>query len=396
MDIIQFLNLTRKPWNIFTEEDHPEELSSIYLLYRNIQQHFDLGLEKPLELVLTQSNFETQTQIFEMGDKFYIVLEMHQISIISQLMEIFTFHEIDQESPISIYHALWVAEKYVELTGSVDGFSVPVSIQFKIKEDLNDELQDKFRSSRFTEHLCNLRGFREHFQICVAFIIIHEMAHYGYRGSISDGSVEEITSSIYAMPYDIAKSSYLDEIIYQAASKGFTEHQIEELFCDFVAIQGTWKICVDRRLIHPKLFCFAFSSIFSSFYFFALSKKIYSREFYLDLRARHAYALSHGLYLNAIENIHSTAVYEKFITFVDFYCKKLVLSFSKSSLDFDIDKYKVALQDLLKQNFADYVPDDHVDKISIDYLLDRINELSDEIVNGKMNLEEQVSHLLLR
>jgi len=394
MDIIQFLNITRKPWNIFTEEDHPEQLSSIYLLYSDIQQHFDLGLEKPLELVLTQSNFESQTQIVELEDKFYIILELQQISLISQLMEIFTFHEIDEESPISLFHALWVAEKYAELTGPVDGISVPLAIQFKVKEDLNDDLQDKFRSSRFTEHLCNLKGFREHFQICVAFIILHEMAHYHYRDSLSDGSAEKITRSIYAMPYAIAESSYLDEVIHQAASRGFAEHQIEELFCDFVAIQGTWKLCVERRFIDPKLFCFAFSSTFSSFYFFALSRKIYSREFYLDLRARHAYALSHGLFLNAIEDIDSIEVYETFITFVDVYCKNVVLSFSRSSLDVDIDKYKAALQDLLKLNFADYVPREHFDQISIDYLLDRIHELSDELVNGK--LDEKIFRQLLR
>lgn len=386
MDIVKFLSITRRPLAIFTEEDHPEELSSIYLLYSDIQDHFDLGLNKPLELVLTQSNFDSQTQIVELGDKYYIVLEMQQVSIVSQLMEIFTFHEIDEESPISLFHALWIDEKYAELNGFIDGVSMPVAIQFVTKPDLNDDLQEKFMSSQFTEHLCKLKGFREHFQISVAFMIFHEMAHYYYKSACADGSVDRIRRSICSMPFSVSASSYLDGIIHQARSEKFTEHQNEELFCDYVAIQGTWKLCVERRFIDPKLFCFSFAATFSSLYFFALSSKIYSRSFYFDLRTRHAYALSHGLFLNATEDIDTIGMYEIYVTFVDVYCKNIALSFSRSSLKIDQEKYKVALQDVLKLDFSDYVPPEHFGHISIDYLLDQIHKLSGALVSGKSDM----------
>jgi hypothetical protein len=214
MDIREFLHWVRKPYSVFDRENCFSELVSLFKLYDDMLYHFDLEVDNPLELILTQSRPQHTTQIVTL-DLPFIVLELQDLNRISQALEFFTFHDIDQNAPISLFHALWIEfhEKYEFIAqvnvGDAGNVHVPVLITSEEAVPLRTDLVQKFAASPLTESICHLRGFQKIFEIVPAFAIAHEIAHFRYSGG---SSIEEkdILTSIATLPAHLQSGPYFD------------------------------------------------------------------------------------------------------------------------------------------------------------------------------------------
>lgn len=371
MDIKKFLKLTRNVENTYTRKDHPSYLNNIFKIYWEIEQRFKAAIDSKLELIVIQSTDLTSTQIVEL-DKHYIVVNISQFSFMSQLLEFCAFQSIDQEN-LSVFYKNW-EDSYKGETLVHKGTSHHIEI--KVEEDikLSDDQIERFKNSIFMEDMINADGFKEFFGACVIFLISHELAHY-YYGKNNGVRDELVKGDILDLPSLRSSSLYLRS----KASTSIQENNIsqEELYCDYMATEVCWSICVITQSIDTRLIGVALSLLFNSLYFFSLQKDIYNKNHYTDLKVRHATTLLRFLSLHEYDVmtekqrlLHQLTDfslpdppiydpdYESFIALFDVYCFNMALVLARQNIDINEKLYGEAFEDLLKIELGRYLPPD--------------------------------------
>ncbi|MBK8898841.1 MAG: hypothetical protein IPN66_16900 [Candidatus Competibacteraceae bacterium] len=405
MDIVEYLRISRETNSIWTSSDHPDILDGLYVLYDELNFKYDLDLAQPFELILIQTPSPQATQIVELDGNRYVVLEMTFVSHISQLLEIFTFQrDPDQQTDVSIFLKLWLQEKYAEITGTPKGMDIPIAIKFitRGEYDIDEELKNELCASPLLEHLVELEHFKVHFQIYVSFIIFHELAHYEYKRKGIEAQRTKVLHTLKSLPFLQSSSPHFDSVIEEAKARGLSDHQIEELYCDYVAINGAWRHCVEFRWIDRTIFGFSIPFLYSTFYHLALASGIFDSETYYNLKVRQAYAISHSLYLislkdfgklsekeqlRAVMNKHLLGYiepteyhrnFEHYVFYLTQYLNNISLYSARVMRKLDVSSYRSAVKDLLKIDISEYDDDEieNVPQAAIpQYLLTKSNQL---------------------
>ncbi len=376
MNIVDYLQITREPWNIFTADDHPKQLDAIYFLYMDVLEHFDIEVTEPFELVLTQSDSSTQTQIVELNGIHYVVIELQQLCILSEMLEFYAFENIEG-APVSIFERLWFDERYFEMSSADAG----IAITFRSESEwtINEDDRDRFTESYLLEHIHKLNGFKVHFQIYVSFIIFHELAHYYYK-SFPKEKHEKVLHTLSKLPLDSAPSEYIRDVLADYPIDELDEHDIEEFFCDYIAIQGTWKLCVERRMIDSRIFCFALTTAISSFIAIGMIARIFDSNIYNSIRLRQLRTIAHLLYLERWEHgMKMHEITERFLTLLMLLSNNYALAFSRRLPWVEIEKYRTAARSLLMIRPPDYLDTEtHKDSpvAQMNYLKNCVNALS--------------------
>jgi len=331
MDVREYLHWVRSPYAIFTTESRPPELDCVFRLYDDMLYHYDLELENPLNLVLTQSRSEFSTQ-FIMTDSPYIVLEMQEIQRISQVMEYFALHEIDLDVPISHFHALWIEHhQQYEFIGQMDvGDGKPTRLSILTTDKLRlahrSPLFQKLSESALLEPFCKLEGFQAAFEIIPAFAIAHEIAHFEYGRATSDDKTA-VFEFVDGLPTKHRGGGYFLDLI-RPEGLLLSPHLNEELYCDFSAILTAYRLCVGRHWIDERLFCVALVQMFNAIFFHLMLQGCVDKNRYDELRIRKGFGLL--LALDCLENESKArdlyTDYERFLGLLDLYCVSLCVT----------------------------------------------------------------------
>lgn len=257
MDIHTFIEETRAPMCVYTREDHPGPLASIFDCYDNVLQHIRIPGPKPeLILLKTLAESASQTQLVRLDRDYYVLMDLFQVSAISQLLELVAFGRIDERSPISIFHQLFIdGSQGVDLhaqKSAPDGTQSPVVIRMCAASDYSEADVALLSNSPILSNLYRLSGFRRSFQIHIAYILAHELLH-SFRGEVNEAVA------------DFAERR-------RDGPRGFGDapHEAEELYCDRVALDIAWSLCALKDAINPGLFAAALPVLFNSLFFFAL------------------------------------------------------------------------------------------------------------------------------
>jgi hypothetical protein len=226
----------------------------------------------------------------------------------------------------------------------------------------------------------------------------------------NDAQRRKILRSLESLPFSQSSSYHFDSVIDEAKEHGLSVHQMEELYCDYVAINGTWRHCVEFRWIDPTIFGFAIPFLYSAFYHLALASGIFDPKTYSDLKVRQAYAISHSLYLIAIKDFgvlsekdQLNAVlekqilgeamptefhlrFERYVFYLTQYLNNISLYSARVMRNLDVNAYKTAVQDLLQVDIAGY-DDEHILSIPQSaipqYLLEKSSQLLREYLTER-------------
>ena len=229
-------------------------------------------------------------------------------------------------------------------------------------------------------------GFKEFFGACIIFIISHELAHYHYKNT--DRKRSEILSGyILDLPSLRSSSYYFRERAISSIKDGGSSQ--EEMYCDYLATEICWSICVVTRSIDTKLIGVSLSLLFNSLYFFSLRKGIDKKSHYEKLKERHATTLLRLLSLHEYDlKLDNKKIimdyisgfsasnpplydpdYEYFIVFFDVYCLNMSLVLAKKNFYIDEVRYYKVLEDILEVELGAYFPSDMELDNPMDFIL---------------------------
>lgn len=382
IDIVRFLEITRRPYSIITRASSPAELDGIFKLYDDLLYHFDLEDLNPTDLILTQSAVSYGTTITTSGEPF-IILELQEIDRIARITEFFGLHEYDNRSPIATLHALWIehqdkTEFIAELRlKSGKTVHVPINVTDDAREQLRSPTFYKLASSQLFGPLSSLQGFQKVFEIAVSFTLCHELAHYICKRDPEEAEIKVGYLTRSLPETHRGKGRFLELIMTDDQSNypGLDN----EIFCDLTAIEHARSICMIRHWIDERLFP-AFIALMFNAYFAQLAMRGCSDPGrYEELRIRRGFALLFAL--KAIGYDERTAAwydeYEVFLGLLDAYSASLAVTLLRSARGGLSPNVRAAMNGYLTFNARDYLPSEVIRRgVQVPDFLDEMERLA--------------------
>lgn len=386
MNIFRFLGRTRNPHRIFDFRNRPDELAPHFKLYEDMLYHFDLETDNPLELILTQSSLGLTTQIVTLAYRPFIVLELQEVERLSQVMEFFIFHDVEN-SPISYFHELWMRfherfEQLVELKGP-DGkpavLSGTVTARHLLKRD--PEVARRLAESKLPPIFYELRGFDRSFEIAISFALAHEIAHYHYVDDRHTPAAEETIDELTRLPWVEPVSPYLSQLIKFETWDSVPERLREELYCDCRGLKTAWNVSVERHWIDARLFSIMLCLTFNGFFAQMLMSSKWTKSQFTELGTRKAYALLWGLnhLARRVGDVPWIRDYERYLCLLDNYCFDLAIKMARFTNHGLRADYKDMLEDFMIRNLHGYLSSEEIKKVTIPLVLENLFALAEKI-----------------
>lgn len=292
MEIDKFLFRTRNANNVWFKKDCPDELQSMFELFDDLLSVYKGG-QAPDELILIQTPNGCETSVVR-ADKRYLVIDIQQLSWVSQIGELVAFGEVDQESSISYFHQLWIDHSgSIDMLGDgEDGSPLRVRIKVKTEAEVIGDIREKFVTSDLMKHYANSKNFELFFEIIACFILAHELAHL-QADALSSSQMKAFIRDIPNLIKTETPSTYLDTVLEDVDWDNLSSHQEVELYCDYLAFMLTEKVCVNLNFTSGDLLCIALSLLFnSSIFTLASSGQAVGFE---DLKVRSSVIQKYGL-----------------------------------------------------------------------------------------------------
>jgi hypothetical protein len=109
MDIFEFLSFTRNTNEIYTESKCSDDLKFVFEIYSTLIKATNIvDFYFPQLVITVGSTNDNHTQMINLNDVDYIVLELNHISYISELFELVCFEKINNNLKISLFQDICI------------------------------------------------------------------------------------------------------------------------------------------------------------------------------------------------------------------------------------------------------------------------------------------------
>jgi len=287
MDIQKFLTITRGSNEVFLQETATDNLLYIWEIYDELIRLIDEEINRKPELVISVAGISREQTQYVFLDREYIVVELSQL------------HRIARE--ITFLHG------YIETPSSTPFFIDQLSGSFS-DSSVFFEKKQMLEKSPALFVLSDLEGFFSLFKPILSFIIAHELFHWFVKQPSWSEDYRKFKKRFNTPDLMKVGFDYVDHRVSLAYLLVTSAHQTEELFCDKMALNMAWRICVNKWSFHPTIFCFAISMLYSIILHVAKTEIELKEINFTDLFSRKIYAIR-----------YITILYDKYIfTLLDY------------------------------------------------------------------------------